>query len=432
MMKYHFLLILTVSLLFTGCQITLKSRVDKEQETKAYATASACNSDSEKAKKSALKELSKATMITSERVLQESRIDRVNMRKEYCYEAVLTHSGWTLYQQELLEKRADILQHAQESDNSVDYKNKEALIKRLMAERKAFNTELRRANKIAPTQIPELSLDRAALAESINAVPSARIRVNACNQQSNFGCAVGFVSTVKDDSKKFTYLWDFGDGETSTRMNPLHRYQEPGQYRVTLRVHDGDRAKEVVRTKVTVRNAPAKPESISKPVALFQVKKERFNIGEAIDFDNRSFSKERQLKSYEWSFGDGTASSQNNPEHKYNKAGTYKVDLKVCDSEGYCASVSNKIKIVDVPAINAAEGEDIHAYIAKNGQPSEYLIKKDALMKGYRDDNIWILTKRDKIECAVEQAGFSTNLMGQPKKCRWHNKYASKYMVKLK
>jgi len=171
-MKYHFLLVLAASLLFSGCQITLKSRVDKEQENKAYATASACDSDSEKAKKSAIEALSKATMITSETVLQESHLERVNMRKAYCYEAVL--------------KRADILQHAQESDNVVDYKKKEALIKRLLAERKAFNKELKRADKIAPTQIPELSLDRAALAESINAVPSARIKINACNQKSNY------------------------------------------------------------------------------------------------------------------------------------------------------------------------------------------------------------------------------------------------------
>jgi chitodextrinase len=414
MIKYHFLLVLTASLLFSGCQITLKSRVDKEQENKAYATASACNSDSEKAKKSAIKALSKATMITSDAVLQESSLNRVNMRKEYCYEAVLTHRGWTLYQQELLEQRAEILQHAQESDNAVDYKKKEALITRLVAERKAFNRELERANKIAPTQIPELSLDRSALAESINAVPSARIRVNACNQKSNYGCAVGFISTVKDDSKKFTYHWDFGDGESSTRMNPLHRYQKPGQYRVTLRVHDGDKAKEVVKTKVTVRNAGAKSKGVPKPVALFQVKKERFNIGEAVDFDNRSLSKGSRLESYAWSFGDGATSSKSNPEHRYKKAGTYNVNLKVCNSDGYCASTSNKIKIVKVPSFNAAVGEDIHAYIAKNGQPSEYLIKKDALMKAYRYDNIWILTKRDKIECAVEQAGFSTNLMGQP------------------
>lgn len=431
-MKYHFLLVLTAALLFSGCQITLKSRVDKEQENKAYASASACNNDAEQAKKSAIKALSKTTMITSEAVLQESRLKRVNMRKEYCYEAVLTHSGWTLYKQELLDKRADILQHIQESDNTVDYTEKEALINRLLAERKAFNRELERANKIAPTQIPVFSLSRSALAKSINAVPSARIKVKSCNQQSNYGCAVGFISTIKDDSKKFNYQWDFGDGETSRHRNPLHRYEKPGQYRVTLRVHDGDKAKEVVKTRVTVREAAAKAHSVPKPVALFQVKKERFTIGEAVDFDNRSFSKGSTLKSYKWSFGDGATSTKSNPEHRYRKSGAYTVKLQVCNSIGQCAYASNKIEIVNVPKISATEGEDIHAYIAKNGQPSEYLIKKDALMKAYRYDNIWILAKRDKIECAVEQAGFSTNLMGQPKKCRWHRKYASKYMVELK
>jgi PKD repeat protein len=32
------------------------------------------------------------------------------------------------------------------------------------------------------------------------------------------------------------WLWEFGDGETSTQRNPRHSYTEPGRYDVTLRV----------------------------------------------------------------------------------------------------------------------------------------------------------------------------------------------------
>lgn len=35
-----------------------------------------------------------------------------------------------------------------------------------------------------------------------------------------------------------TYLWDFGDGGTSTEQNPYHLYQEPGSYSVTLTITD--------------------------------------------------------------------------------------------------------------------------------------------------------------------------------------------------
>ena len=33
-----------------------------------------------------------------------------------------------------------------------------------------------------------------------------------------------------------SYLWDFGDGQTSTEKNPVHVYQTPGVYSVTLTV----------------------------------------------------------------------------------------------------------------------------------------------------------------------------------------------------
>ena len=36
-----------------------------------------------------------------------------------------------------------------------------------------------------------------------------------------------------------TYVWDFGDGTTSTALNPSHTYQNPGQYTVSLIANGG-------------------------------------------------------------------------------------------------------------------------------------------------------------------------------------------------
>ncbi len=33
-----------------------------------------------------------------------------------------------------------------------------------------------------------------------------------------------------------SYLWDFGDGKTSTERNPVHTYEKPGAYKVTLTI----------------------------------------------------------------------------------------------------------------------------------------------------------------------------------------------------
>lgn len=36
-----------------------------------------------------------------------------------------------------------------------------------------------------------------------------------------------------------SWLWDFGDGTTSSERNPVHVFAEPGTYDVTLTVSDG-------------------------------------------------------------------------------------------------------------------------------------------------------------------------------------------------
>jgi len=49
---------------------------------------------------------------------------------------------------------------------------------------------------------------------------------------------VTFTSVVTGGTPPYTYLWDFGDGQTSDEANPVHTYQGLGPYVVTLTVTD--------------------------------------------------------------------------------------------------------------------------------------------------------------------------------------------------
>lgn len=49
------------------------------------------------------------------------------------------------------------------------------------------------------------------------------------------------------------YLWDFGDGKTSTERNPIHEYQSPGTYTVKLTVTLEDNNTYSETTTVTVK-----------------------------------------------------------------------------------------------------------------------------------------------------------------------------------
>jgi len=52
---------------------------------------------------------------------------------------------------------------------------------------------------------------------------------------------VQFNSTSYDPDGYITnYSWDFGDGNVSYEENPIHKYAEPGRYRVTLKARDDE------------------------------------------------------------------------------------------------------------------------------------------------------------------------------------------------
>lgn len=53
-------------------------------------------------------------------------------------------------------------------------------------------------------------------------------------------CAFDGSASTDDDGTIETYAWDFGDGETSEEDDPIHTYEEPGRYTVTLVVTDDD------------------------------------------------------------------------------------------------------------------------------------------------------------------------------------------------
>ncbi len=51
---------------------------------------------------------------------------------------------------------------------------------------------------------------------------------------------VDFVSTTSGGTAPYTFLWEFGDGATSTEENPSHTYTSTGPFTVTLTVMDAE------------------------------------------------------------------------------------------------------------------------------------------------------------------------------------------------
>ena len=90
-------------------------------------------------------------------------------------------------------------------------------------------------------------------ADTANTVDTCEMQAafspNAYFTVQNNGCE-GPCTThfVNQSTGGTSYLWDFGDGNTSTAANPSHLYQEAGTYTVKLTVFGGSESSEYVGT----------------------------------------------------------------------------------------------------------------------------------------------------------------------------------------
>lgn len=70
----------------------------------------------------------------------------------------------------------------------------------------------------------------------IDLIPVADFTVNTTSVR--VGQFVKFTFTGISDNPPNEFLWNFGDGTTSTARNPEHQYSEEGDYSIRLRVTD--------------------------------------------------------------------------------------------------------------------------------------------------------------------------------------------------
>lgn len=127
--------------------------------------------------------------------------------------------------------------------------------------------------------------------------------------------------------------WDFGDGSSSTELNPSHQFLTPGDFAVTL--SGSTISNPCVRvTKIIKVSAP--------PTANFSFSG---NCSTEIKFTNASVSS----TSWQWSFGDGTTSTAKEPTHLYGAPGNYPVTLTSFNSKGCQNAVTKTVSVASPP-----------------------------------------------------------------------------------
>ena len=124
-----------------------------------------------------------------------------------------------------------------------------------------------------------------------------------------------------------TYLWNFGDGQTSTDQNPTHTYIQQGFYTVSLTVTNAYGSNTAVKNNYIAIGVSPAANFVATPISGTAPQNVQFTDlsgGGATD--------------WLWDFGDGQTSTAQNPTHTYYAGGTYTVILTV--SNGFGSSVS--------------------------------------------------------------------------------------------
>lgn len=151
------------------------------------------------------------------------------------------------------------------------------------------------------------------------------------------------ISFINKSVNTINYLWNFGNGDTSSLVSPGYTYTKAGTYMVTLYAYDSTGAKD----------------SISKTVFIDTLAKASFSVTNNCVGFNSVFknSTTGKVKSYFWEFGDGATSSATNPTHLYSKAGTYNVKLTVKNA-GKCTA-TDSASLVVYPTSSSTQSKSI-------------------------------------------------------------------------
>ena len=132
-----------------------------------------------------------------------------------------------------------------------------------------------------------------------------------------------------------SWMWDFGDGNTSTEQNPVHIYTAQGTFNVCLTAANSTGSNTVCQMV----------QVFLPPAASFDID----TIGNGTYVFN-DLSTNTPL-AWTWDFGDGSTSDIQNPTHTYNIPGTFNICLTVVNEVGENTSCQS-LTVILIPDAN--------------------------------------------------------------------------------
>ncbi len=178
-----------------------------------------------------------------------------------------------------------------------------------------------------------------------------------------FGCipvTINFTNTSQPGDTTITsYLWEFGNGTTSTSANTSYTYSQAGGYAVSLTITDAHGC----TNSHTIQNGAI---ASDKPHVQFTADNlSNCYVPYTVNFTNQSTGLIIDTLSYLWNFGDGGTSTLQNPSHTYNVADTFSVSLHVSNQFG-CFSDTTYTNYINLSIVNAGINTDLGDTVCPN------------------------------------------------------------------
>lgn len=182
------------------------------------------------------------------------------------------------------------------------------------------------------------------------------------------GVTVNFQDLSISDTTITDWLWDFGNGTTSTQQNPSVTYTTAGQYNVKLTVQNiNSVANAKIKTKyITVRKQPVAGLLINLAKDVFIT--DTFTLSSYIyEMSSNSTLFDSLQYYYYWDFGDGSfVDSSASLIYKFPNKGDYFIRLVVSAGFACTDSAEADITIEDitlVPNVFTPNGDGINDFL---------------------------------------------------------------------
>jgi len=176
---------------------------------------------------------------------------------------------------------------------------------------------------------------------TIRVVNNPQVRISMDRRVS---CRIPATIHFRDNTAGATqWVWNFGDGTSSTARFPAKTYTAGGEYSVSITVTNSDGCTTsyihpdpiiLKAPSTTIVNAPGElcKGGFFSPVA--------------------QVSSIENITRYLWSFGDGGTSSRSRPSHKYVSSGNYPLSLSITTTSGCISTTKGEVNVGTPAAVD--------------------------------------------------------------------------------